>query len=215
MVDFNACRETSAGNIITPKARLSYPYLLDPNPKAKGKDGKLKYTVSILIPPTADISLLKKAAGAAANEEFGAEKVKELMELSKFNVPFLDAFEKSRTEKNPAGSPEFKGWTMIRASSLQKPGLVNAKAENVDDSSEVYPGRWACVSLKPNAYPPIDGGKYGINFWLQNVQLLDHDTPLAGSAIRAEDEFSPVDVVGSDGASDSSGEGTTADSVFG
>jgi len=215
MAEFNACRETSAGNIITPKARLSYPYLLDPNPKAKGKDGKLKYTVSILIPPTADISLLKKAAGAAANEEFGAEKVKELMELNKFNVPFLDAFEKSRSEKNPAGDPQFKGWTMLRASSLQKPGLVNAKAENVDDLSEVYPGRWACVSLRPNAYPPIDGGNYGVNFWLQNVQLLDHDTPLAGSAVRAEDEFAPVDTGEGSTTEDSSGEAASADSVFG
>ena len=88
MVDFNTCRRTEAGNIVTPKAKLSYPYLLATNPNSKTKDGKEKYTVSILIPAGADISVLKKAAGECGIEEFGEEKIKTLMELKQFNTPF-------------------------------------------------------------------------------------------------------------------------------
>ncbi len=213
MVDFNACRMTSAGNIVTPKARLSYPYLLEPSPTSKTKDGKNKYTLAILIPPSADISMLKKAAGEAAIEEFGAEKVKTLMGLGQFNTPFLDAFAKSRTEKNPAGDEQFRDWVLIRATSVQKPGIVDASANNIDDASQVYPGRWACVSLRPFTYQARAGGHAGVSFGLQNVQLLDHDTPLAGSAVRAEDEFSPVET--GDPVSDGGSEGASADSVFG
>ncbi len=213
MVDFNACRRTEAGNIVTPKARLSYPYLLNTNPNAKTRAGKEKYTLSILIPPSADISMLKKAAGEAAIEEFGEEKIKTLMGLGQFNTPFLDAFAKSRTEKNPVGDEQFKGWTMIRATSMQKPGIVDASANNVDDASQIYPGRWACVSLRPFTYPAQAGGHAGVSFGLQNVQLLDHDTPLAGSVVRAEDEFEPVET--GETASSGDSEGASADSVFG
>ena len=80
MVDFNTCVETKSGNIRTPKCRLSYVYFESPNPKAKVTSGthagKLKYTVSLLIPKAADIGMLKRAAEAAAIEEFGAEKFK-------------------------------------------------------------------------------------------------------------------------------------------
>lgn len=209
-MDFNTCRETAAGNIVTPKCRLSYPNIFSTNPRAKTKDGKEKYTCSLLIPPSADISLLKQAAGRAAVEEFGEEKVKNLKELKKFNTPFLDAFEKTRTEKNPAGDEQFKGWTMIRVTSVQKPGVVDASANNVDDESQVYPGRWACVSVRPFVYPARDGGNAGVSFGLQNIQLMDHDTPLAGSAVRAEDEFSPVE--GAGGGDEGTPEST--DSVF-
>lgn len=210
-IDFKKCRETKGGNIITPKARLSYPNLFTPNARAKTQDGKLKYTLSVLIPPDADIGPLKAAAEKAAIDEFGAEKMKSLVEMKRFNIPWLDAFEKSRTEKNPAGDEQFKGWTLLRVTSLQKPQIVNAKLENVDDESEVYPGRWACVSLRPFAYPARTGGNAGVSFGLRNVQLLDHDTPLAGSNVQAQDEFEPVDT---DGGEDAPSEGATADSVF-
>lgn len=210
-IDFKKCRETAAGNIITPKARLSFAmYLFDPNPKAKTRDGKLKHTLSVLVPPDADISLLKKAAERVAIEEFGAEKLKSLVEMKRFAMPWLDAFEKSRSEKNPAGEEWMKGWILFRVASVQQPGIVNAKGEKVSDQSEVYSGRWACVSLRPFAWE-FDG-KYGVSFGLQNIQLLDHDEPIGGGNVRAEDEFEPVDVSDAGGAP---AEAASADSVFG
>jgi len=223
MTDMKTCKEAANGiNILSPRVKISYPHLLKPNPKAKskGRDGEtlLKYTLTILIPPDCDISLLKRQAEAAGVEEWGVEKFKALAGMAsdgKFNIPFLDAFAKSKTVKKPAGDDWMKGWGMIRLSSFNQPQIINALNNPVDDASEIYPGRWARVSVFAKAYPSIDGGNPGVNFRLVNVQLLDHDTPLAGSAVRAEDEFEPVEGVAdtTGGGDDSESSGST-DSVF-
>lgn len=209
MVDFNTCKQLASGNIRTPKCRLRYVYFETPNPKAKvtsgNNAGRLKYTCALLIPKTADISLLKQAAQAKAIEEFGAEKFQALVQSGKFNTPFLDAFEKSRTEKNPAGDERMKRFIMMRVDSLTRPEIVEANGKPIgDDYSGVYSGRWAFVTLNVSAYPAIDGGKAGVKFYLGNVQLLDHDEKLGGGKPAAEDEFEPV----------GGGEAGTTDSVF-
>lgn len=210
MVDFNTCVETKSGNIRTPKCRLSYVYFESPNPKAKVTSGthagKLKYTVSLLIPKAADIGMLKRAAEAAAIEEFGAEKFKALVEAGKFNTPFLDAFKASKTEKNPGGDERLQDFILLRTDSLTRPGILEANGQPIgDDYSGVYAGRWAFATLNPSAYPSIDGGKPGVKFYLGNIQLLDHDERLGGGRPNAEDEFEPVNVAA----------GASTDSVFG
>lgn len=212
MVDFNVCKELASGNIRTPKARLLWPYFENPDKgrSKKAKDGSEKhvYKVALFLPPTADISMLKKAAEAAAVEEFGAEKFKALVEAGKFNTPFLDAFKATQTEKNPGGWEWAKGWTAIRVDSGSKPQVLESNGQSVgDDYSGVYSGRWGFVTVNAKAYPPIDGGKPGVKFYLNNVQLLDHDERLGGGRPQAEDEFEPVNVAGG-------GEAST-DSVFG
>lgn len=212
MVDFTTCAETKSGNIRTPKCRLSYVYLETPNPKAKittgNNAGKIKYTVSLLVPKSSNIDLLKKAAEAVAIEEFGAEKFKGLVEAGKFNTPFLDAFKASRTEKNPSGDERMQDFILIRTDSMTKPGILESNGQSIgDDYSGVYAGRWAFVTLNASAYPSIDGGKPGVKFYLGNIQLLDHDERLGGGRPNAEDEFEPVNVAG--------GEAASTDSVFG
>lgn len=221
MVDFNTCQTMKNGNIRTPKCRLSYVYLEKPNPKAKVTSGKnagsFKYTVSLLIPKTADISLLQKAAQAAAVEEHGAEKVKAWMEMGKFNSPFLDAFKASRTEKNPGGDERMKDFILIRTDSLERPGIVESDGKSIGDNfSGVYSGRWAFVTLNASAYPAIDGGKPGVKFYLGNIQLLDHDERLGGGRPSAEDEFEAVPGIASESApSTGSDEAVDTDSLFG
>lgn len=191
-INFKACRETKTGNIITPKCRLSFPNLFTAR-TPPGSD-KEKYSVSMLIPPDADVALLKKAAAACAREKWG-DKLP-----AKMKTPFLDA-----------GDYEYEGyvagWLLVRASSIQKPGIVRADGSTVTDESEVYPGRWACVSLRPFVYDT--NGNRGVSFGLQNVQLLDHDEAIGGRA-KAEDEFEPVEDAGADG-----GAVDSADDIFG
>lgn len=191
MVDFTKCRVSKSGNIITPKAKLSFPQLFTAK-KAPGAE-KEKFSLSLLIPKTSDISLLKKAAEEAAREKWG-DKLP-----SKLKSPFLKAEDY-----------EYEGYddsvVLVRATGLQKPGLVNAAGENVSEESEVYPGRWCVASLRAFAYDT--NGNRGVAFGLQNVQLLDHDEPIGGRA-RAEDEFEAVET-----ASDPAGKKSSADSVF-
>lgn len=195
MTDLNKCRVAASGNIITAKCRMSFPNLFTAKPFEDGDDKKF-FSLSLLIPGTADISLLKQAAEKCAKEKFGDKMP------PKLKNPFLKA-------GDIASSAEFEGWTLIRTKTLAKPGVVDAAGKNVIDEADAYAGRWAVVSLRPYAYDHPKGGK-GVSFDLQNVQLLDHDDPLGNSKPRAESEFEPVDV-----AENADGSKKPADSVFG
>lgn len=201
MVDFDTCVATQSGNIRTPKCRLSYVYFENPNPKAEVKfgtnKGKFKHTCTLLIPKTADIQLLRDQANAVGIEKFGEEGLKAKVGSGKFNTPFLDAFEISKTEKRPEGDEKMKDFIAIRTDSLQRPGILEANGQPIgDDFSGVYPGRWCFATLNASAYDSIDGGKPGVKFYLGNVQLLDHDERLGGGRPNAEDEFAPVNIEG-------------------
>ncbi len=179
-IDFKACRTSKAGNIITPKCRMSFPVLFDPKSPPNQPDAKKRFSVALLIPPGCDLDLLKAAAKAAATEKWGDKKPANLKN------PLLDA---GKYEYN--GYVE--GWTLLRPTTLNKPGLVGPNGENISDESEVYAGRWCVASLRAYAYDV--SGNRGISFGLQNIQLLDHDESLGGRA-KAEDEFAPVDLTG-------------------
>lgn len=191
MIDFKKCRVSKSGNIITPKARLSFPTLFTAK-TAPGAD-KAKFGCSLLIPPDADISILIDAVKKCAKEKWG-DKLP-----SKLKTPFLKA-----EDYEYEGYEE--GWTVLRPNSLQKPGIVDGAGNNVSEESEVYPGRWCVASLRAFAYDT--SGNRGVAFGLQNIQLLDHDEPIGGRA-RAEDEFEAVDV-----PADKDGKKKSANSVF-
>lgn len=183
--DEKTCVALQTGNIRSPKGRLSYAYLLKPNPKSKDKNGNVgtKYTTSLLIPPGCDLKLLKDAATECAREKWG-EKAKTM----NLKSPFLDAAEKM--------GEEWKGYTLLRLSTPTKPGILNAKGDTVTEPQDVYSGRWAFISMRPFWYD-TDGNR-GVAFGLGNVQVLDHDEPIGGRP-RAESEFTPVEGVdGSD-----------------
>lgn len=187
MVDYNTCRETKTGNILTPKARMSYPNLLE----ARAMEGaEPKYSVSLLVPPSADLTLLKQAALKCAKEKWGENMPKSL------KSPFLDAEEKGEGKEGYEA-----GWALLRPSTKQKPGVVDARGANITDEGDIYPGRWCVASLRPFAYD-VNGNK-GVSFGLQNVQVLDHDDPIGGRS-RPDDDFEYEE--GVDG---------TADDVFG
>lgn len=185
---------TSVGSVVTPRGRLTYANLLKPNPNAKTKDGTLKYTTGLLLPPGSDLSLLKAEAKRGANEYFTGQIP------PKLKSPFLDAYEKSITEQNPQGDERFKGWTLIRVSNTSKPVIIDARGETVVDPSEVYSGRWAMLSVRANGYN-VDGNK-GVSFFLSNVQVLENDDPFGRAPVSPEREFERVVPAGSAGAAD-------------
>lgn len=170
-------------NIITPIARLTFPTLFVPESIDEG--GKKTYSTGLLIPPSADIALLKKAAAECATAKWG-DKVPEMIAQKKLRTPFLKAEEKKYDGYLP-------GWVLIRCSSQSKPAVRDAAQVAgslvviaTDDAEIVYSGRWARVSL--NAFAYSNKGNNGVSFGLNNVMLLHHDESLSGRA-KAEDEF--------------------------
>lgn len=172
-------------NIISPIARLSFPVFFTPKTIGDKADSKALYSCSLLIPPNADLTLLKKAAVDAARERWG-DKVQEMITSRQLKVPFLRAEDKKYDGYLP-------GWTLIRASSQTKPAVRDAMqvpgslvVVSEDNPEIIYPGRWAQVTL--NAYSYDQKGNKGVTFGLNNVMLLHHDESFSGRA-KAEDEF--------------------------
>ncbi|WP_137390865.1 ssDNA-binding protein [Rhodoligotrophos defluvii] len=203
MVDFNVAVMTPAGNVRTPKSRLGFTKtLFEPRARAEGKDPE--YGCSIVIPPTADISLLKKVAQDVAIAEFGKEQLEKLLKQGKFRWPFMKG-EQCEGANGKHFPDECDDWTVIRANSKQRPGIVDARGLTVDEESLAYSGRWGVASLRAFAYGKgAKHGNYGVSFGLQNVQILDDAEPWGGTRVRAEDEFAPVETGGgsADGAFD-------------
>ncbi len=192
--------KSPAGNVITPAGRLAYPHLFVATlPQGETDEKKKRFQTTMVFPKNANLDLLNQMVEDAAAGEWGpGYKAKH-----KVKKPFL------RTEDHPkvgVDAAEFP--VMIRTNSPTRPQIVRANKSPVTEAEaeEVYAGRWARLSLRAYTYDHKTGGK-GVSFGLQNVQLLDHDEPLAQVRPAAEDEFDAADVGGGDSAK-------SADSLF-
>lgn len=214
------CIVTKTGNLRTAKCRMSFPNLFEAVAKNDENPTDLRFSASLVIPSDADITLLKKEAGKAAVEKWGADKIPGNM-----NNPFREAAELNRAEYRSDD-------VVIRVDSKFRPGVVDAQGRTVTsaeghtvtgenangtqiieliEDNRVYAGRHCYATLSPYAYPSIKGGKPGVKFHLQNLQLLDHDEAWSGGGAKAEDDFEAVAGTGGDAAA----AGLGADELFG
>lgn len=150
--------------VITPVARLSFPALFEPKAMEPGQEPK--YSATLLFPLDADLSALKKAAAAAAEEKFGA-KAKDLIKAGKIKWPIKDQADKSHLQGYTEGS-------FIAARSSAKPGVVNAALQPIIDPADVFAGVLVRASVSAYAYDHPVGGK-GVSFSLNNVMVVRDD----------------------------------------
>ena len=196
----NTCVKSPSGNVITAAGRMCYPSLFQPSlPRGETDQKKARFQVNIVFPKNTDLTLLNTLVEETAVAEFGP-KYREKYKLKK---PFL------RTSDHPkigVDAEEFP--VLIRTNSPTRPQIIRGDKSPVTEreAEDVYAGRWCRVSLRCYAYDHPTGGR-GISFGLQNVQLLDHDEPLAARRPPAEDEFESVDAGGGENAK-------SADSLF-
>jgi len=185
-------RKANNGNNVVVFGRMSWPKLFTAsvNKADLGKENaQKKYSLNLLIPPSADLKYLKERCQEVAKERWGDK-----LATMKLKTPFL----KAEDYKYEGHLP---GWTYLRLSAISKPQVVEAKDGaliriNEDDPEIVYSGRWAQVTVNPFAYPKAGAqslGNNGVSIGLNNVLLLNHDEGLGGR-MKAEDEFEAVDV---------------------
>ena len=100
-------------------------------------------------------------------------------------------------------------WTVMSFSANEdrRPGLVDAKLQDIIDDTDVYSGAWYRAQVRAFAYDTA--GNKGVSFGLQNVQKLRDDDPLGSGRIPANKAFEPVDVPAD------TANGKTATSIFG
>jgi hypothetical protein len=185
---------TSATKVVTGEVRLSYVHLWEPY--SSKPDQEAKYSVALLIPKEdkATLSKIRKAQAAALEQglsKFGGKKPPNLKNTLR------DGDEEMDLEKNP----EYAGHYFMNVNSKTKPGIVDRAVKPIEDSSEVYSGCYARVSI--NAFAYNTSGNKGISFGLNHVQKL-RDGDFLGGRSKAEDDFDEVepddgDLFGDDG----------------
>ncbi len=177
--------------IMTGKVRLSYVNLFKPRAAMEGQEEK--YSCTLLIPKT-DIKTLnaikeaiKNAIENGKNGAWGGKVPPKVVD------PLHDG-DGIRESDGEEFGPECKGHWVMTASAKKEyaPGIVDVRAQPITDQSEVYSGMYARISV--NFFPYMFGGKKGIGCGLGNVQKLADGEPLAAAGIKAEDEFTPLEV---------------------
>lgn len=171
-------QEPDPKRVITPIARLSYPYLFAKSAGMNGAEGK--YQCELIFPANTDMADLRAAANAAAKEKWGDKPPKNL------KSPFRKGDE-DREDKDG-----YEGAVFIGARSKDKPGVVVGPDRlPCADPSEVYGGCFVKASVTAFAYDT--NGNKGVSFALNNVWKIRDGEPF-GSRRNAEEEFGNVEV---------------------
>ena len=173
---FKVCRVTKAGTMVLPAGRLSYPNLFKARAMEGEPEDKAKFSTSIILPPDVDLALAVKWVEDIAKERWGAN-------IGKVRKPFLKHAEKTEDKELAEKFPY-----LIRCNSGTKPTVVFGNGEACTIPDEVYPGRWAQISVRAYAWEHKANGR-GVSFGLGNVMLLDHDDRIGGGRARVEEEF--------------------------
>jgi len=161
--------------VITPLARLSYPYLFEPA-QAMQAGGQEKYQCELIFSPDADLSELRAAIEQAKHDKWGDKPP------AKLRSPFRDG------DTDREGKMGYDGCTFIGARSNQQPGVVIGRYKDpVVNQSDVYGGCWVKASVTAFAYDT--NGNKGLSFGLNNVWKIRDGDPF-GSRRSAEDDFS-------------------------
>ena len=179
-------KNTNPMKVITgPETRWSYVNVWEPK-SINGSNPK--YSVSLIIPKSDTKTVEKiKAAIQAAYEE-GASKLKG----NGKTVPPLAAI------KNPLrdgdierpDDPAYANSYFVNANNPNKPGIVDADRQPIEERSQVYSGCRGRCSI--SFYSFNTNGNKGIACSLNNLQKIRDDEPLGGHS-RAEDDFDTDD----------------------
>lgn len=172
---------TNPTKVVTGVVRLSYANIW----QAKSINGGApKFSTSVLIPKsdTATVQKIKAAIQAAYDE--GESKLKgngkSVPTLATLKTPLRDG------DLERPNDEAYAGHWFINANSNTAPGVVDIDRRPIIDTSEIYSGVYARVSLSLYAFN--SNGNRGIACGLQNIQKIKDGASLGGK-VRAEDDF--------------------------
>ncbi|MBQ1819916.1 MAG: DUF2815 family protein [Bacteroidales bacterium] len=165
----------------------TFSYLNCWEPKAI-EGGKLKYSVSLIIPKSDTRTVEKIRAAIEAAYQEGQSKLKgsgkSVPALSALRTPLRDG------DVDRPDDEAYKGSWFINANSDSAPGIVDADRNPIMTRSEMYSGVKGRASI--NLYAYNVNGNRGIACGLNNLQKIADGMPLGGKS-RAEDDFATED----------------------
>lgn len=170
--------------VVTGKVRLSYAHLFEPFAGPAG--GEAKYSTVLLIPKS-DKATIKAIKGA---QQAALENGKTSKFGGKIPNNWKNTLHDGDEEADLENNPEYEGHLYMTVSAKTKPGIVDRDVQPILDSTEVYSGCYARVSI--NAFPFNAQGSKGVSFGLNHVQKLADGEPFGGRS-KVEDDFEPLD----------------------
>lgn len=181
-----ATNGNTATKVVTGEVRLSYVNLFTPKANDKGTD---VWSALLLIPKSdrATLVALKNAAEAALAAGIANGKLKAGTSLKNAWGTLKDGDERDDLDEKP----EYAGNYYMNVNSYRPPGIVDAQVRPILDSTEVYSGCFAKVSINAYAYN-YENTKRGITFGLNHVQKV-RDGDSLGGVSRAEDDFAALE----------------------
>lgn len=181
--------------ITTPEFRVSFPTVFEA--KAMNAGDKPKYSIQMLfrVAPNpkdpdgkvVDITPLKEAVKAILVQKLGAGWEAECRKTRADGSRIIRLPFRNGKEKDLDGFDE--GIVFCSASSVNKPGLVDAALQPIISPSEFYGGCYARATLNPYWYDTK--GNKGVALGLQNIQKLRDGVPFSGK-VKAEDDFDAI-----------------------
>lgn len=173
----DAPKVRKATEVLTPEFRAAFANVFTPKAAAEGQEAK--YSMTMLFPKTADISVLKAAVKAAITEKWGPEKEKWPKGL---RLPFRDGDEKKEYDG-------YEGMTFCPTSSKTRPGLVDQNRVAIITPDEFYSGCYARATLQAFAYDKA--GNKGVSWGLRNIQKIRDGEAFSGR-VKAENDFDAI-----------------------
>lgn len=175
---------SSDTKVITGTVRLSYAHLFQPF--SNNPDQDAQYSTVILIPKSdkktlADIERAQNAAlEAGKNSKFGG----------KIPPSWQNTLRDGDAEADLERNPEYAGHMFMSVKSKTAPGVVDRRLNEIIDSTEVYSGCYAKVSI--NAFPYSVSGNKGVSFGLNHVMKVK-DGEFLGGRSKPEDDFEALE----------------------
>lgn len=163
-------KEKKDGSLETPMFRVTFPHVITPN-----EDGK--YGLGMIFEKDTDFKILDALVDETIVAKWGKKPPRGLM------LPVLDGDDSNR--------PEYEGMMYINAKSGKyKPGLCDAKRQEITNEEEFYPGCYARGVI--TCYAWSFKGKAGVSVSVRNIQKCQDGEPLI-SRVRADDDFDDLD----------------------
>lgn len=182
----------SSTAVKTGKVRLSYFKAFEGE---LNDDGIMVYGTSILIPKSdkATLEKIKEAVDFAKNE--GKDKFWKGKIPANLKTPLRDGDIERSDDEAYAGHYFLNASSRKRRPGIAKPIGKNpdgtTKFEEITDSTEVYSGCYARVSL--NFYPYNAKGNVGVGAGLNNLVKVQDGEALGGSAPSVSSDFADED----------------------
>ncbi|MGN7457871.1 DUF2815 family protein [Paenibacillus pasadenensis] len=169
--------------MVTGKVRLSYANIWEPK---ENESGQLKYSCALLIPKSDKETLRKIKAIIDALKVEAAAKYKGKLPTN-FKLPLHDGDEEKPDDENYAGHYYLNAYANTKpgiAKPAGKDSVGNTKFVEITDTTEVYSGCYARVSLNFYTY---DNKSKGIGVGLNNIVKVQDGESLAGRSSVNED----------------------------